>query len=348
MVSHINCDLLLLIISLATCSAYMGYTENTELIQQRVGLDLNLRCDLKGLVDDNKLENVEIHWSFKQCGDSSGKLNSCQGRYEDDWTELPCEGNFCKSDLILRNITEKYSGLYKCTVYPHERKSKSAHALDIQLVRTYHLDVRNTDTMAVPEFLDFYPLNKSALVGAQVVFQCRVHSESHPTIKWFRRIPDTRNVGLDGFALDNFNSHIIRYNSHTYELLPTATEKFISDQTFLSKFIIYNVNFQDNGEYACVAVNYSGHKIRLYHLSVRSNEFDTNYWDDYDEELVKKEPYEFWILFLMPLGLAMLPATVWLFYKTYKNCKTSNELKRQSLDFSSDQLPPELRRILTA
>lgn len=58
-----------------------------------------------------------------------------------DWLQIPCEENFCKSELLLRNITEEYSGLYKCTSIPLERKS--GQVLDVQLVRTYQLDVKS-------------------------------------------------------------------------------------------------------------------------------------------------------------------------------------------------------------
>lgn len=78
-------------------------------------------------------------FKFQQCGENSGGSANCyDSNNNDDWTQLPCEDNICRSELQLRNVTEKYSGLYKCTVVPNIVTS-----LDIRLVRTFQLDIKS-------------------------------------------------------------------------------------------------------------------------------------------------------------------------------------------------------------
>ncbi|XP_017058468.1 cell adhesion molecule-related/down-regulated by oncogenes [Drosophila ficusphila] len=304
---------------------FVDYTENTELIQQRAGYDVKLQCNLKGLVDESMLDDIKIHWYFKQCSE-----NNChQLESVDEWTALPCEPSLCRPELWLRNVTERYSGLYKCSINPHIWDK--AQTVDVQLVRTYQLDVKNT-SLAAPEFVDSYPNNKTVLVGSQVVFQCRVHSEEHPTIKWFRRqtFVGTQSTGESSSTASttsNFSTHIVRYNGRTYELLSTDPEKLMAPQMYLSKLILDGVRFRDAGHYACVAISYRGHKIREAFLEVLpvqdDSDLEKEYWSDYDgsdEGVPTSDPREFLLLFLMPLGLALLPLTVWFSYVLYKRC----------------------------
>ncbi|XP_037955729.1 fibroblast growth factor receptor-like 1 [Teleopsis dalmanni] len=306
---------------------YFNNTEKTELIQQRVGYDIRLQCDLKGLLDDAKLETIKVHWFFKHCTEDSDRKNNCNQFYDDNWTELPCKETFCKPDLLLRNLTEKYSGLYKCAVYPHYLDSKQA--LDIQLVRTYLLEVKNITT--VPEFLNTYPNNQTAIVGSQVVFQCRVYSTVYPTVKWFKRIAThATNADYTTVNSSNFNTHIVNYKGRTYELLSTAQEKIISDHIYLSNLVINDVRLKDEGYYACVAISYRGQSIREAYLQVKYS--DQEYWADYDTEDLQQytDPREFLLLFLMPLGLAVLPIMVWLCFRVLTRCKhNDNRFKEQ-------------------
>lgn len=287
---------------------YLDYTECTEFINQRAGYDIRLHCGVEGLVDEEYFADTKIYWFFK-CREKTFNGESCH-----EWMQLPCEENFCQSDLLLHNVTEEYSGLYKCTVMP--LRYKSGHALDIQFVRTYQLDVKDTNA-AIPKFVDPYPLNKSAIINEQVVFQCRVQSEEYSTIKWFRRIKTSFKNGLEymGAFSDNFNAHIVHYNGHTYELLHTAPEKYIGDDIFLSKLVLNGVRLKDEGYYACAAVTFHGYKIREAYLEVNSQEYVEDYGVDGE---AYTDPSEFWLLFLMPVGLAMPPLIVWLSYLIYK------------------------------
>ncbi|XP_030370685.1 uncharacterized protein LOC115621235 [Scaptodrosophila lebanonensis] len=321
---------------------FVDYTENTELIQQRAGLDVKLQCDLKGLVDERKLDEIKIHWYFKQCSDNCHQFDS-----PEDWTALPCEQSLCRSELWLRNITDRYSGLYKCTINPHVWDP--TQTADIQLVRTYQLDVKNT-SLAAPEFLDAYPLNHTAAVESQVVFQCRVHSAEHPTIKWFHRLNYAGSATGEtlppsiGNGNGNFSTRIVRYNGRTYELLATAPEKLIGTQIYLSKFIINGVRLRDEGFYACVAITYHGHKIREAYLEVLPNAPETEYWSDYntsDEGDPSSDPREFWLLFLMPLGLALLPLSVWCGYLLYRRFRTPHECERMHQQYSDEEMDTE-------
>lgn len=160
-------------------------------------------------------------------------------------------------------------------------------------------------------------MNKSAIINEQVVFQCRVQSEEYSTIKWFRRIKTSFNNGLEymGAFSDNFNAHIVHYNGHTYELLHTAPEKYIGDDIFLSKLVLNGVRLKDEGYYACAAVTFHGYKIREAYLEVNSQEYVEDYGVDGE---AYTDPSEFWLLFLMPVGLAMPPLIVWLSYLIYK------------------------------
>ncbi|KAM7362759.1 fibroblast growth factor receptor isoform 1-T6 [Cochliomyia hominivorax] len=302
---------------------FIDYTENSEIIQQRIGHNITLQCSLKGLVDETKAADITYNWYFKQCGEGSGgALNCYDTNNNEDWAQLPCEGNVCKSVLQLKNVTTKYSGLYKCTVLP-----KLGNILDVKLVRTFQLDIKNS-SLRIPEFLDAYPLNKTISRGSQAVFQCRVFSEEYPTIKWFRRL---HNFNYNDY---NENKHsIVNYNGQAYELLTTARVKPTARDVYLSKLIINDVRLRDGGFYACVALSLRGHNIREAYLKVLNSDDDDDvdadledYWSDYsvEDNVMPTDPKSFWLLFLMPVGLALLPLSVWLCYfihKRYTNKK---------------------------
>ncbi|XP_065364400.1 fibroblast growth factor receptor 2 [Calliphora vicina] len=296
---------------------FIDYTENSELIQQQIGYNITLQCSLKGLVDETKTSDITYYWYFKQCGEGSGGTLNCYDTNDnEDWTQLPCEDNVCKSELSLKNVTEKYSGLYKCTVMP-----KMGNILDVKLVRTFQLDIKNS-SMKIPEFLDAYPLNKTLSRGSQAVFQCRVFSEEYPTIKWFRRLPNLKYSDYE-----NIHS-IVYYNGQAYELLTSAREKPTAIDVYLSKLILNDVRSQDEGYYACVAISFRGHNIREAYLKVYASDNDdsADYWSDYSEEDddLPTDPKKFWLLFLMPVGLALLPISVYLCYIIHKRYRNSN------------------------
>ncbi|XP_036322832.1 fibroblast growth factor receptor 3 isoform X2 [Rhagoletis pomonella] len=310
---------------------YLDYSENIEYVQPQEGYNILLQCDIKGLVNGGNVEGTKIYWYFKQC-----REKTVDGDRHHDWLQLPCEENFCKSDLLLRNVTEEYSGLYKCAVIPLEPRSDKVHA------RLFQLEVRNK-SMVVPKFIEPHPLNKSASTGEQAVFHCRVQSEEHPTIKWFRRLTTTNSVGLvytgrigKSGVNPKPNFQTINYNGNTYELLYTALEKYIGDDIYLSKLILNGVRRQDEGFYACAAINFHGYNISEAYLKV-DNKKIVEYWTDYNNNgAAYTDRREFWILFLMPLGLAMFPLVVWLSYLAYKRRLARSEAKKKSPTYSDE------------
>lgn len=188
--------------------------------------------------------------------------------------------------------------------------------------------------MKVPEFLDAFPLSKTVSAGSQAVFQCRVYSEEHLTIKWFRRQTNSKYNNID-----NVHS-LIYYNGQAYELLSSYREKPTAQNVYLSKLILTEVRLQDEGYYACVAISFRGHNIREAYLEVTMPDDDSSeYWVEYEEEddVITTDPKRFWLLFLMPVGLALLPLTVWLCYIIHKRCRQKNLM---------DQLPPDQQCML--
>lgn len=301
-------------------TSYVDYKENTELIQKRAGNDIKLNCGIKGLLSEEPISGMQFNWYFKACR-YIAHPKSCytQSIQPEHWRHLPCDKNYCQSFLYIKNLTEENSGFYKCTIYPY--KLNDVTTLDIQLVRTYQLDVKNSTVLA-PEFLDAFPENKTASIGSQVVFQCRVQSQVHPTVKWFKRLSNTDVAMEFNLGVDNFNSHIVQYNGGIYELLETAREKSVDDDIYLSKLILNGIRKQNEGFYACVAISYKGYKIREAFLRVDDEmdyqSDDVNYWDDYDVNEEKPRQERFWMFFLMPLGLAMIPISIWLCYVVSK------------------------------
>lgn len=167
------------------------------------------------------------------------------------------------------------------------------------------------------------------------MFQCRVQSEVHPTIKWFRRIPASLPNGLKymGVNSNHLNAHIVHYNGHTYELLHTVGEKYIGDDMFLSKLILNGVRLRDEGYYACAAITFHGYKIREAYLKVNRQEYVEDYSANGE---AYTDPSEFWLLFLMPLGLAMPPLIFWLSYLIYKRFTTNTDIERNSQTYSEN------------
>lgn len=143
------------------------------------------------------------------------------------------------------------------------------------------------------------------MTDSQVVLQCSVNSSIRPSITWFKR--------QDG-PLTTFNgaANLIQYwdihgVSHYYAALESAGERLLTDGIYLSKLILNDVTEQDTGFYGCVAMNYGGYKIQEAHLNVL---------DALDDESDEPEPgiRSLFLLFLIPVGLALAPLTLWTCY----------------------------------
>lgn len=182
--------------------------------------------------------------------------------------------------------------------------------------------------------MDAFPLSQTVATGSQAVFQCRVYSEEHLTIKWFRRLTNSKYNNID-----NVHS-LIYYNGQAYELLSSNREKPTAQNVYLSKLILTEVTLQDEGYYACVAISFRGHNIREAYLEVSvSHDDSSEYWVEYEEEddVMSTDHNKFWLLFLMPFGLALLPLSVWLCYIVNKRCRQNN---------LEDQLSPDQQCML--
>ncbi|CAD7085160.1 unnamed protein product [Hermetia illucens] len=271
-----------------------------ELVQQEIGRDIRLKCGLKENPINSSLE-LPVEWYFKPCGGASSQY-SCQDTISVKWTQLSCDPGLCRPTLHIRNASDEHSGLYKCTMRPYD--SNDFKKLQIQFVRIYQVEVK---TILLPEFLDGLA-NTTAEVGSRVVLHCRVQSRAHLAIKWFRKL----DVPLIDF---HDQSGVVQYSNKTYKLINTAGERILKDDIYLSKLILEDVTEDDSGVYACVALNYRGHRIREVYVNVESIENDLQSTTD---------PSEFLLLFLMPVGLAMIPLSLWfcfVFGKRYSRYK---------------------------
>ncbi|KFB38273.1 hypothetical protein ZHAS_00005603 [Anopheles sinensis] len=248
------------------------------------------------------MNSSDVQWYFKPCGGGFHQM-ACSNRAEldeHDWHPLNCGDKRCHVTLTVQNASEADAGLYRCTIHPYRTDNQTQ--LDIQLVRTFQLIVTKSfldESIPAPELLDNLPANTTAIVDTQIVLQCRVHSKVQPTIKWFRRI--NKQLGEHSF---NQNKSI-RYLENFYELLPSAGEKLLSHDVYLSKLILYSASERDIGIYVCVGINYGGVSmadayVNLLHANGTPMEESHGGYVD------------LMVLFLIPVALALVPLVAWI------------------------------------
>ncbi|XP_055384927.1 fibroblast growth factor receptor-like 1 [Condylostylus longicornis] len=288
--------------------------EKHEIKQQQIGDNIKFKCELK-IHNGDSITGTEIKWYFKPC-EPDFDTKSCADYYSDtNWKTIQCSTTPCRI-LYLENLTESDTGIYKCTMFPY--KLDEIRFLNIRLVKRFRLNVKNY-TVLPPEFSEnFPPKNETALVGDQTVLQCRVNSKVPPKIKWFKSLKRNDNYSYinrrdinNSINLRQINHRIFKYFEKLYELMDTDGEKIISENIYLSKLILNDIKFEDEGFYACVAVNYQGLNIKETYLKVYS-----------DNEIMEKEssdPIMFLMLFSMPLGLISLPLLCWSVYFCRRN-----------------------------
>lgn len=188
-------------------------------------------------------------------------------------------------------------------------KILSKIALSLHASLNYPLDF----TISAPELVDNLPANTTALADSQVVLQCRVQSKVQPSIKWFRKQDQYIDIPFDD---NTYNSRLIQYFENTYELLESAGEKELTEDTYLSKLILNNVSERDIGVYVCVGINYRGFKLGEAYLNII-------YPDDYEmNDTVTTN--NFYVLFLIPIGLAIVPIGLWCIYLFIKHLSTNH------------------------
>ncbi|XP_040155790.1 fibroblast growth factor receptor-like 1 [Anopheles arabiensis] len=277
-------------------------TEIPKLQQCSTGADTQLKCGIKEQHADH-MNSSDVRWYFKSCG-GGFQQTACSNRAlldALDWQPLDCDNKPCRVTLTIQNASETDAGLYRCTIHPYRTDNRTQ--LDIQLVRTFELVVTKwplDESIPAPELLDNLPANTTALAEAQIVLQCRVHSKVPPTIKWFRRI--NKRLGEH-----NFNQNkSIRYLENFYELLPSAGEKLLSHDVYLSKLILYNASERDIGIYVCVGINYVGVSMADAYVNLL-NPNGTPV-----EEGAAGAYVELMVLFLIPVALALIPLLGWI------------------------------------
>lgn len=113
----------------------------------------------------------------------------------------------------------------------------------------------------------------------------------------------------------NGTTNLIEYSDnygalHIYAQLESA-ERILIDGVYLSKLILNAVTESDAGFYVCVAINYGGYKIQEAYLNVL---------ETLDDENNEHEPgtRSLFLLFLIPIGLALVPLTLWICYLLFR------------------------------
>lgn len=133
-----------------------------------------------------------------------------------------------------------------------------------------------------------------------------MHSRIRPRITWFKR-QDTQPISQIGIL--NGTTKIIEYSENVYRSMESAGEKLLTEGIYLSKLILNGVTEQDAGFYVCCALNYGGYKIQEAHLSVV---------DSIDDEIDEPGVHNLFLLFLIPVGLALAPLSLWICYLLFR------------------------------
>lgn len=140
---------------------------------------------------------------------------------------------------------------------------------------------------SAPEFINFEPINVTAQVGERIVMQCKVYSLLPVEIRWFKE-------SQDGFIFQN--TSYIRLNS--------SNHVFYGKNIYQSKLTIDKVGESDSGTYMCAAINRNGASHREANINVISYS-EVKYWPN---------STSLPMLFLIPVGMALIPILMWLWY----------------------------------
>uniref|UniRef100_A0A182YRK7 receptor protein-tyrosine kinase n=1 Tax=Anopheles stephensi TaxID=30069 RepID=A0A182YRK7_ANOST len=319
--------------SLAVDSRPSTDAEIPKLQQCSTGTDTRLRCGIKEHHADH-MNSSDVQWYFKPCGGGFQHV-TCSNRAllnALDWQPVDCDNKPCRVTLTIQNVSEADAGLYRCTIHPYRTDNQTQ--LDIQLVRTFELVVTKwplDESIPAPELLDNLPANTTAIVDTQIVLQCRVHSKVQPTIKWFRRI--NKPLGEH-----NFNQNkSIRYLENSYELLPSAGEKLLSYDVYLSKLILYNASERDIGIYVCVGINYVG-------VSMADAYVNLVHPNGTPVEEAGGGYVSLMVLFLIPIALALVPLLGWVVLNVLRAKQHADEKSLVRLQPATSVYGPELQR----
>uniref|UniRef100_A0A8D8VDX5 receptor protein-tyrosine kinase n=1 Tax=Cacopsylla melanoneura TaxID=428564 RepID=A0A8D8VDX5_9HEMI len=129
--------------------------------------------------------------------------------------------------IVLEDLTTEDQGLYKCDVCNSEGCINFTFNVGIA-ERLHHRPI-----------LTEAPENKTVVVGSAHNFTCRVLSDSHPTVQWFRG--QVTNNASNSASYSNLTKHTVEEGGDNSEVLE-----------------LYNVTHEDEGWYTCIAGNSLG------------------------------------------------------------------------------------------
>lgn len=248
-----------------------------------VGKEVRLKCALKEHYRSIQ-RGLNITWEFKSC-----RLNECTHKHQDGKWVPACGEHMqkqCRSILLLRRPSEDDSGLYRCQI-------NIDMPITVNIFQLEFIAQRRDPPVIVGDA----PTNTSVVAPSFAVLSCKVLSTLPPIIRWFHKL-DT--PPLQSPLPHNF----IQYLNNTYQLLDCCPTAILSEMDmYLSKLFLQTTSTLDSGFYICLAINDAGYTYKEAYLNV--------------QPLIRApgervEMTSFLLLFLIPVGLAMIPVSAWL------------------------------------
>ncbi|CAH1782898.1 unnamed protein product [Owenia fusiformis] len=198
-------------------------------IQRPVGSSARLRCKATGK------PKPEIIW-YKDNKQIVEERNSNDHVHTQKWT------------LHLSDLRNEDSGKYTCRVY--NRAGMINYTYTVEVIEKIKMK---------PELIPPHPVNMTVKYGGMAQFQCRVRSDSEPTIKWLKQVSTKSTTQLN---------NTIKVDNQLFAVLKTGDVWSRKDGTFLNKLVITNARMADAGMYICLGANTLGYSFRQAFLTV--------------------------------------------------------------------------------
>ncbi|XP_028433919.1 fibroblast growth factor receptor 1-A-like isoform X2 [Perca flavescens] len=195
--------------------------------------------------------------------------------------------------LVMESVVPSDKGNYTCVVENQYGSINHTYQLDI-VERSPHRPILQAGL----------PANRTAVVGSDVEFECKVLSDPPPHIQWLKHIElNGSRVGPAGFPY--------------VRVLKTAD---LDKNTEVLQ--LRNVSFDDAGEYTCLA----GNSVGFSHHSAWLTVFEDSACDPSDNNLVLLIVV---ICVALLLGIIMC-FLIWIIIKTRTTIKETEERPHQS------------------